>query len=77
VNTPWQAAARAGSFAGILMNALKVFCLTVMQLVKHLCLLPWTIVKAIKQKRQQAVVNENEAERLDRIRNPSKYLGKP
>lgn len=31
---------------------------------------------AMKQWRQQAVLDEAEAERLDRIRNPSKYLGK-
>jgi len=32
---------------------------------------------AVKQWRQQPVVDALEAERLDRIRNPSKYLGKP
>ena len=31
---------------------------------------------ALKQWRRQRVVNALEAERLDRIRNPSKYLGK-
>ena len=31
---------------------------------------------AIKQKRRQITQGKFEAERLDRIRNPSKYLGK-
>jgi hypothetical protein len=39
-------------------------------------LLPQTIVNATKQRRRQVVLDECEAERLDRIRNPSKYLGK-
>jgi hypothetical protein len=38
--------------------------------------LPKSILNALKQRRRQSVLNENEAERLDRIRNPSKYLGK-
>ena len=29
-----------------------------------------------KQKRRQFVPNQQETERLDRLRNPSKYLGK-
>jgi hypothetical protein len=33
-------------------------------------------VNTVKQRKRQSVLNENEAERLDRIRNPSKYLGK-
>ncbi len=32
--------------------------------------------KAVKQRRQEMELLKNEAERLDRIRNPSKYLGK-
>jgi protein-S-isoprenylcysteine O-methyltransferase Ste14 len=39
-------------------------------------LLPQSIVNAVKQRRRRTVLNESEAERLDRIRNPSKYLGK-
>jgi len=58
------------------MKILKLFCLTIIQLIKQVCLLPQTIANAVKQRRQQAVVNEHEVERLDRIRNPSKYLGK-
>jgi len=58
------------------MNALKLIGLTIVQLVKQACLLPQTIAKAVKQRQQQGVRNELEAERLDRIRNPSKYRGK-
>jgi hypothetical protein len=58
------------------MHTLKLICLTIIQLVKQAWLLPQTVAIAVQQRRQQAVLNEHEAERLDRIRNPSKYLGK-
>ena len=58
------------------MYLLKLICLTIIQLVKQAWLLPQSIANAVKQKRRQVVRNELEAERLDRIRNPSKYLGK-
>jgi len=58
------------------MNLLKLICLTIIQLVKQAWLLPQSIVYAVRQRRRQVVRNELEAERLDRIRNPSKYLGK-
>jgi len=58
------------------MNILKHICLTLVQLTKQVCELPQAIANAVKQRRQQVVLNELESERLDRIRNPSKYLGK-
>jgi hypothetical protein len=58
------------------MHTLKLICLIIIQLVKQACLLPQSVVKAIHQRRRQNVLNELEVERLDRIRNPSKYLGK-
>jgi len=58
------------------MKILKLICLTIFLLVKQACLLPQSIVNAVKQRRRLLVRNELEAERLDRIRNPSKYLGK-
>jgi hypothetical protein len=58
------------------VNTLKIICLTVIQLVKQACLIPQNIANAFKQRRLRAVRNELEVERLDRIRNPSKYLGK-
>jgi hypothetical protein len=38
--------------------------------------LPKTLATATEQRRQRIVFQNNEIERLDRIRNPSKYLGK-
>ena len=58
------------------MNTLKLIWLTLVQLVKQGWLLPQKATIAVRQRRRQAVLNEHEAERLDRIRNPSKYLGK-
>ena len=58
------------------MNLLKLIGLTCIQLVKWCWSLPQTISDAIKHRQQQAVINKLETERLDRIRNPSKYLGK-
>ena len=58
------------------MYILKLIGMTIIQMIKQVWLLPQSITDAVKQRRQQAVRNELEAERLDRIRNPSKYLGK-
>jgi len=58
------------------VNALKFIGLTFIQMVRQVCLLPQTIANAAKQRRRRVVQNELEIERLDRIRNPSKYRGK-
>jgi hypothetical protein len=58
------------------MQALKLIWLTVVQTAKQVWLLPQTVMLAVKQRRRQSVRNELEIERLDRIRNPSKYRGK-
>ena len=58
------------------MYLLKLICMTIIQLIQQVWLFPQTVANAVKHRRQQAVRNELEAERLDRIRNPSKYLGK-
>ena len=58
------------------MNMLKLICLTIIELVKQAGRLPQTIANAARQRRRQTVLNVCEVERLDRIRNPSKYLGK-
>ena len=58
------------------MNTLKLICLTIIQLIKQAWSLPQSAAIAAKQRRRRTVVNELEAERLDRIRNPWKYLGK-
>jgi len=51
------------------VNTLKLIFRTLIQL-------PQTIADVFKQRRLQVVRDELEAERLDRIRNPSKYRGK-
>jgi hypothetical protein len=59
-----------------LMKQLKLIYLTIIQLARQVGSLPRTIADAVWQKRRQTVLDENESERLDRIRNPSKYRGK-
>ena len=59
-----------------LMKMLQLICRSVSRLVKRACSLPKTIANAIKQRQRQSVLKKNEAERLDRICNPSKYRGK-
>lgn len=58
------------------MNTLKHIWLTCLQLAKQVWQLPQTISHVIKQRQRQIVLAEREIERLDRIRNPSKYRGK-
>lgn len=59
------------------MRIFQIICLTLFQLLKQVWLLPKTLATSIKQRQRQIVLNESKIERLDRIRNPSKYLGKP
>ena len=58
------------------MNLLKRICLTMVELVKQAWLLPQSIANANTQRRRRAAREEREEERLDRIRDPHKYLGK-
>ena len=58
------------------MHGLKLIWFLVGSLIKQAFGLPQSIAIALKQRRQQTTLNELEAERLDRIRNPSKHLGK-
>jgi hypothetical protein len=51
------------------MQRLKHLGQAIINLIKQVWLLP-------KRKRLESVLTEREVERLDRIRNPSKYLGK-
>lgn len=51
------------------MNKLKLIWLTTIQL-------PRNLANIFKDRRQQMILDEREVERLDRIRNPSKYRGK-
>ena len=58
------------------MKPLKLMALTLLQLTRQVWLLPQSITNAVRQRRRQVAWNNHEAERLDRIRNPWKYLGK-
>jgi hypothetical protein len=58
------------------MHLLKLTCLTIINLVKQAWLLPQTAASAVEQRRLQVTRRQVEVERLDRIRNPSKYLGR-
>jgi hypothetical protein len=58
------------------MYTIKLICLTIANLFKQVWLLPQTVTLALQQRRVQLTLQESEAERLDRIRNPSKYAGR-
>jgi hypothetical protein len=58
------------------MQALKFIYQTTVDLFKQAWQYPHSVALALKQRRRQFALNVLEAERLDRIRNPSKYLGK-
>ena len=58
------------------MNHLKHLWEDIVDLFKQASLLPWKLAGFCLQRKQRAEATAREAERLDRIRNPSKYLGK-
>jgi len=58
------------------MRTLKLVCPAILKWIKQAGLFPRSIANAVRQRRARMVWNGLEAERLDRIRNPSKYLGK-
>ena len=58
------------------MHPLKSIYLALVQAAKNIWALPQAIAHAANHRRQQVVLDELEVERLDRIRNPSKYRGK-
>jgi hypothetical protein len=58
------------------MKTLNIIYLTIIQLVKQAFLLPQSFALAVKERRRRITRDALEAERLDRIRDPSKYLGK-
>ena len=57
-------------------NILNLICQKTIGLFKQAWLLPHSVPVALEQRRRQFALNLLEAERLDRIRNPSKYLGR-
>jgi hypothetical protein len=58
------------------MKQLKHFCLAIVEIARGLLLLPVTIATGFRHRHERAAINDLEIERLDRIRNPSKYRGK-
>ena len=58
------------------MHFLKIIFGTILQLAQQVWLIPQMIVTAQKQRRQRCAFKVAEIERLDRIRDPNKYLGK-
>jgi len=58
------------------MNQLKNICQACARLRDHFYRFPETLAAALKARQQQTALVEQEAERLDRLRNPSKYRGK-
>jgi hypothetical protein len=55
---------------------LKLILSVIGDFARQAWLLPQALTNAIIQRREQTALEEQETERLDRIRNPSKYLGK-
>ena len=60
----------------LIMHLLKLICQTAVGFFKQVWRFPSSVAVALKEKRRQFALNALEAERLDRIRNPLKYLGK-
>jgi hypothetical protein len=58
------------------MHTLKLIFRTIIRWLRQAWLLPRSVVTGIGQWRSKVALNEINAERLDRIRHPSKYLGK-
>ena len=58
------------------MKTLKLAWLAIIRLAGQVCLIPKTIANTARQRQRQTILNKREAERLDRILNPSKYRGK-
>jgi len=59
-----------------ILNIPKLICLTIFHLARQARLFPQTVAHAVQQRRQKTALKQLEIERLDRICNPSKYLGK-
>jgi hypothetical protein len=58
------------------MRVLRLICQMTVGFFRQAWLFPHSVATALKERRRQFAVNLLEVERLDRIRNPSKYLGK-
>jgi hypothetical protein len=54
----------------------KLLRQTIVGLARQVWLLPQTVSTAVRRRRERGARADAEVERLDRIRNPLKYLGK-
>ena len=59
-----------------LIRLLKLVGLTIIELAKQAWSLPGLVATSIRNWRREVKVDLTEAERIDRIRHPEKYLGK-
>jgi hypothetical protein len=58
------------------MHPLKQIWLAALDLINQSWSLPKSLLLTVKQRRERAALNALEIERLDRLRNPTKYQGK-
>ena len=58
------------------MHVFKIIFLTIVELAKQVWAFPASVAANFRKRRRVANVNQAEAERLDRLRHPSKYVGK-
>jgi hypothetical protein len=58
------------------MQTLKLILEALRTFARQVWLLPQSAATAVRERRRQIEADALEVERLDRIRNPSKYLGK-
>jgi hypothetical protein len=58
------------------MKISKLIGLIFVRPVEMACSLPKVIARGMAGRKRRIALNELEAERLDRIRHPSKYVGK-
>jgi hypothetical protein len=58
------------------MQQLKAIGQAIVSLIRQVWCLPHSIAIAAKERQRQIILDDLEAERLDRLRNPWKYLGK-
>lgn len=58
------------------MHFIKWISLTILKLAEQVLFLPRNVAVALKERTLRVARAQNETERLDRIRNPSKYAGK-
>ena len=58
------------------MHVFKIIFLTIVELAKQVWAFPASVTANFRKKRRVTNVNQVEAERLDRLRHPSKYVGK-